>query len=254
MQVVNLPDIVKGHKKAPKGKTNGYKEAQNSQKNPLRPFVPFLWQPIPLFCQPRYQKQRLLGLMDPTATSEFIAVSMESPVVELEDFTKVVEVYWHRIFRFILASVRDADAASTLTQDCFWRAYRGRNRFRGDASVNTWLMQIAVNLVRDYGRNRRLQFWKRAFSSSVDTKAISDWLADGSVTPEMKTVMKEQVDAVWAATVALSERQRTVFLLRFVEDMELLEIAAATGLTEGSVKVHLFRAVQSVRKQVRSLK
>src|SRR5262245_32588330 len=95
---------------------------------------------------------------------------------------------------------------------------------------------------------------ERTLSSSVDTRAISDWMPDRGMSPETKTFVKEQMEAVWAATIALSERQRTVFLLRFVEDMELLEIAAATGLTEGAVKVHLFRAVQSVRKRIRSLK
>jgi RNA polymerase sigma-70 factor, ECF subfamily len=193
-------------------------------------------------------------LMDPTAASEFIPTTMESPVVELQDFDRLVQIYWPRVFRFVLASVRDTDAAQTLTQDCFWRAYRGRNRFRGDSSVSTWLIRIALNLVRDYGRNRRLRFWNRTLSSSVDTRAISDWLPDRDMSPETKTFVREQVEAVWAATVILSERQRTVFLLRFVEDMELLEIAAATGLTEGAVKVHLFRAVQSVRKRIRSLK
>ena len=193
-------------------------------------------------------------LMDPTAATEFIPAGMGSTVVELQDFDKLVQIYWPRVFRFVLASVRDTDAAETLTQDCFWRAYRGRNRFRGESSVNTWLIHIAVNLVRDYGRNRRLQFWRRTLSSSVDTRAISDWMPDRGMSPETKTFVKEQMEAVWAATIALSERQRTVFLLRFVEDMELLEIAAATGLTEGAVKVHLFRAVQSVRKRIRSLK
>jgi len=205
-------------------------------------------------CQPPQPKQRLFELMDPTAATEFISTSMESPVVELQDFDKLVQIYWPRVFRFVLASVRDPDVAETLTQDCFWRAYRGRNRFRGDSSVSTWLIHIAVNLVRDYGRNRRLQFWRRMLSSSVDTRAISDWVPDRDMSPEAKTFVREQVEAVWAATVTLSERQRTVFILRFVEDMELLEIAAATGLTEGAVKVHLFRAVQSVRKRIRSLK
>lgn len=59
---------------------------------------------------------------------------------------------------------------------------------------------------------------------------------------------KEQVAAIWRAAANLSERQRTVFLLRFVEDMDLLEIAAVTGMKEGTVKTHLFRAVQSVRR------
>jgi RNA polymerase sigma-70 factor (ECF subfamily) len=197
---------------------------------------------------------RLSDLMDPSAASHFIATGMDSPVVELEDFDRVVRIYWPKIFRFVLASVRDQETAETVTQDCFWKAYRSRHRFRGDSSVNTWLMHIAVNLVRDFGRNRRFKFWRRAFASSIDAGSISDWVPDRHMSPEAKAVITEQVNAVWAATSNLSQRQRTVFLLRFVEDMDLLEIAAATGLTEGAVKVHLFRALKSVRKQIGSFK
>src|SRR5687767_12979164 len=100
---------------------------------------------------------RLEPQMEPAATSELIATSMDTSVAEMADFDKIVELYWPRVFRFVLSSVRDRDAAETLTQDCFMRAYRARDRFRGDSSVITWLMRIAVNLVRDYGRNRRLQ-------------------------------------------------------------------------------------------------
>ena len=53
------------------------------------------------------------------------------------------------------------------------------------------------------------------------------------------------------AVTGLSGRQRTVFLLRFVEDMEIAEIGKATGLSEGTVKAHLSRAVSRVRSEVR---
>jgi len=192
--------------------------------------------------------------MDQTAASELIAASMAGPAIELQDFDRVVQLYWPRVFRFVLASVRDRDTAQTLTQDCFWRAYRNRNRFRGDSSVNTWLMHIAVNLIRDFSRNRRLQFWKRTLSSSVDARTISDCISHRDLSPEKTALLKEQVEAVWTATDSLSERQRTVFLLRFVEDMDVLEIAAVTGLTEGAVKVHLFRAMKAVRKRIGSIK
>ncbi|MCX6620504.1 MAG: sigma-70 family RNA polymerase sigma factor, partial [Acidobacteria bacterium] len=56
--------------------------------------------------------------------------------------------------------------------------------------------------------------------------------------------------AVWDASEKLPERQRTVFLLRFVEDLDLLEIAAATGMKEGTVKTHLFRALRAVRERL----
>jgi RNA polymerase sigma-70 factor (ECF subfamily) len=190
--------------------------------------------------------------MNSTTVSRLIATGMENHAAELQDFDKVVEIYWPRVFGFVLASIRDRDAAETLTQDCFWRAYRARTRFRGDSSLHTWLMRIAVNLVRDFGRNRRLQFWKRVTSSpfGTDIRSINEIVCHRGISPEAAALVREQVQAVWAATTCLSERQRTVFLLRFVEDMDLLEIAAATGLTEGAVKVHLFRAVRAVRRQL----
>ena len=61
---------------------------------------------------------------------------------------------------------------------------------------------------------------------------------------------REQVAHVWRAVENLSERQRTVFLLRFVEEMELKEIAESTGMGEGTVKAHLSRALARVRKEI----
>jgi len=182
-----------------------------------------------------------------TATTGFIAMNMENPVLELDDFDRLVERYRTRVLRFVFVSVRDWDLAETVTQDCFWKAYKHRNAFRGDCSALTWLMRIAVNLVRDHTRSRRFQFWKKA--ETVQDEDIGDW-ADRNISPEERAAMNEQVEAVWEATKTLSERQRTVFLLRFVEDLDVGEIAAATGLTENAVNVHLFRAVRGVRKRL----
>jgi RNA polymerase sigma-70 factor (ECF subfamily) len=111
-------------------------------------------------------------------------------------------------------------------------------------------MQIAVNLVRDHARNRRLQFWKRTQVSGQPIEGVRDWLADTHHSAEAKAMLQEQVEAVWSAAQNLPERQRTVFLLRFAEDMDLREIATATGMKEGTVKAHLFRALRSVRERM----
>lgn len=190
--------------------------------------------------------------MQPIATSGIMIDPMRCATAELEDFDAVVRDYRTRVFRFALASLRDRDAAETLTQDCFLRAYQGRERFRGEASLATWLMQIAVNLVRDHVRNRRLQFWKRTQSSALDLESAGERILDRESSPEKKALAREQLCAVWTATERLPERQRTVFLLRFVEDMDILEIAGATGMKEGTVKVHLFRALQTVRERMGS--
>jgi RNA polymerase sigma-70 factor (ECF subfamily) len=184
-----------------------------------------------------------------TAATQFAAPYREN-AIGLDDIDAVLRLYRLKVFRFILVSLRDREAAENLTQDCFFKAYQTRGRFRKDCSIETWLMHIAVNLVRDYARNRRIQFWRRTSLAGSPAETIESWLPDGQRSPEMCAQFKQQMEAVWAAAATLPERQRTVFLLRFVEDMELLEIAAATGMKEGTVKVHLFRALRTVRERV----
>lgn len=167
------------------------------------------------------------------------------------DFELLMQTHQRRVFRFLLASLRDRDAAETLTQETFFKAFKSLSTFRGEAAVGTWIMQIAVNLMRDHLRNRRWQFWKQV-SQGPQVTEISDLLPQDAMTPEQMTSAREQVQAVWRAAQELSQRQRTVFLLRFVEDMGLAEIAAATGMKPGTVKVHLFRALQSLRQRLRN--
>jgi RNA polymerase sigma-70 factor (ECF subfamily) len=100
------------------------------------------------------------------------------------------------------------------------------------------------------GFNRRLRFWNRTRAAAPEFDLVSQSLADRGASPEGAALAKERVAAVWSVVETLSQRQRTVFLLRFVEDLDLLEIAAVTGLREGTVKVHLFRALEAVRKRV----
>jgi RNA polymerase sigma-70 factor, ECF subfamily len=169
---------------------------------------------------------------------------------ELQDFDLLVKRYRPRIFRFLLASLRDRDLAENLTQDCFVRAYRAREQFRGAAQAGTWLMQIAANLLRDHQGSGRSKFWKRALRMGVDVADLGDWVPDRHGSPEQLASAKEQVQAIWKTVAGLSERQRTVFLLRFVEDLNLLEIADVTGMKEGTVKTHLFRALEAVRARL----
>lgn len=187
--------------------------------------------------------------MEPAATAtalmEHSATTREA---ETGDFDGVVHLYWARVFRFALASLRDRDAAEALTQDCFLHAHKAWKRFRGEASVQTWLMRIAVNLIRDASRNRRLRFWKRL--RDVDADGIGVHARDARLSPEAETLLREQIAGIWKATACLPERQKTVFLLRFADEMTLLEIAAATGLSENAVKVHLYRALRAVRTQM----
>ena len=172
----------------------------------------------------------------------------------LEDFDEMVRQHRPRVFRFILASLRDRETAENLTQDCFVRAYQARERFRGASSVATWFLRIAANLVRDHESSSRLKFWRRMLHSTEDVADLEYAIPDRQHSPETQALIREQVQSIWKAAAVLPARQRTVFLLRFVEDMDLLEIAEITGMKEGTVKVHLFRALNSVRARLEGTK
>ena len=170
--------------------------------------------------------------------------------IAAQAFSCVVTKHRPQIFRFLLASMRDVDLAETLTQECFLKAHRNWGSFRGESSALTWLMRIAINLQKDHWRNRRMQFWRHTQNNSVDLDEASEWLPSGESSAEQQLLAREQVKRVWKSVAGLSERQRTVFLLRYVEERDLSEIAQATGLSEGTVKAHLSRALGKVRAEL----
>jgi RNA polymerase sigma-70 factor, ECF subfamily len=175
-------------------------------------------------------------------------------IAELDDVNALCATYRSRIYRYALMSLRDPDLAESVTQDCFLKAYRARDEFRGDCSVATWLTRIATNLIRDTTRSRKFQFWKMVSSTAVDISALADRLRSPGLSAEKSMVVREELLKVWDAVANLPGKQRSVFLLRFVEEMELPEIATAMGLHVGTVKSHLHRALTAVRKAMERTK
>jgi len=188
--------------------------------------------------------------MEEIAGNELAIEKREQAMLELADFDEVVRVYRPRILRFLLSSLTDRDAAEALTQECFLKAWSARHQFRGESSLSTWLTRIAVNLMRDHLRSRSLRFWQKTRGSALDVMDISDWIPDGRSSPESTALARERVAAVWRAVKDLSSHQRSVFVLRFVEEMELEEIATTIGMNLSTVKSHLYRALAVIRERL----
>jgi len=170
-----------------------------------------------------------------------------SAATPFDDLETIVAAHQQRIFRFLLASLREPDLAHTLTQETFLRAWTTRSSFRGDCSIATWLTRIALNLLRDHTRTNRFRFWRRVSASSVDASSIALLLPHPDSPPDSRLIASEQMALIWQTVSSLSPRQRTVFLLRFVDEMELPEIADTTGLPLSTVKSHLYRALGAIR-------
>ena len=168
-------------------------------------------------------------------------------ISQLDDVAALMRLYKAKIFRFVAFSVRDLDAAESITQDCFLKAHNTRNQFRGDCSVSTWLMRIAFNLVRDHTKTQKFRFWKTTQSSSIDVNELGNYLPSGASSPEAQYLARERVEMIRSSLEKLSEKQRSIFLMKFVEDLDISEIAEVTGMPVQTVKTHLYRAVAAIR-------
>jgi len=164
-----------------------------------------------------------------------------------DDMATIHALYEPRLFRFLLLSVRDRDLALTLTQETFLKAWRTRSSFRGECSVASWITRIALNLLRSHTRTEHFRFWKRAAATAVDADDIAGRLPHNSRSAEELLIARQSLAQVWKCVEQLTSRQRTIFLLRFVEELELSEIAETLNLPLPTVKTHLYRGLDRLR-------
>jgi RNA polymerase sigma-70 factor (ECF subfamily) len=171
----------------------------------------------------------------------------EARVSDLEDIEELMRVHRRSVLRHAWWLLKDRDLAETVTQDCFLRAFNSRGLYRGQCSVRTWLLAIATNLVRDSTRTHGFRFWKQVRSSAVDVCAMESRLPSRRQTVEGEMLTRENLRHIWATVDGLPGRQRTIFMLRFVEEMQVSEIAETTGLNLSTVKSLLYRTLRTVR-------
>ena len=191
-----------------------------------------------------------------TTTMEMPGSRGRTEGIVAEEFDHVVRTHQRRVFQVLFSLVRDRDLADNLTQDCFLRAYQKRTTFRGEASVETWLVRIAVNLARDHARNRRWAFWRKFAGVDFDPRRT---VQPRSITP---TPLPRLSGPCWHASNwrlrnrswKESRRNSAWHSLRFFEEMTLEEIAETMQVEVGTVKAHLFRAVSAVRNKLKGRK
>ena len=152
----------------------------------------------------------------------------------------------------------DPEDARDCAQEALIQVFRNLARFEGRSRFSTWLYRVVVNTCLD-ARRRRRRWLQMIFNRRAEKQdaAGGDSIFDNLPAPEdgsdpVSSVSAEELKRdVTDALGRLSEKQRMVFQLKVFQEMSIAEIAAATGMAEGTVKSHLFRATQSVRDQLR---
>jgi len=172
------------------------------------------------------------------------------PIHELDDIDALVRIYQARLLRFVACSTGDVDLAETIVQDTLLRAYNCRESFRGECSVNTWLTGIAINVLRDHQRTERYKFWKKVKTTAIDVHEMASFIPAEGSSPEVQLLAKEKVKRLAQVLGTLSPRQRTIFLMKFSEEMPVIDISEVLGIPATTVRTHLHRALKAVRSQL----
>lgn len=158
----------------------------------------------------------------------------------IDEFDAVVRRASARWYSACLRITQDAALAEDAVQEALLSAWRGRDRFRGDAGFDTWVHRIAINAALELVRKRGPQ---AEFAQDEDAPSTDAGPADAQLCSAFGA-------ALAAAMARLSERERLCFVLKHLEQWRLEEIAAATAVSVDSVKQSLFRALGKLRLEL----
>jgi RNA polymerase sigma-70 factor, ECF subfamily len=179
--------------------------------------------------------------------AELTSLNQERRLIEAaqSDPSRFAELYegnFHRVYAFVARRVSSRDEAQDITAEVFHQALRnlGRFQWRG-VPFAAWLLRIAANALAD-----RWQRAGRTLEVPADDAAIENEAAHGdAVEVERRAMLFQLVDR-------LPADQRLVVQRRFVDQKSVREIAQELGRTEGAVKQLQFRALETLRSQIRS--
>ena len=163
-------------------------------------------------------------------------------------FNQLIDRYQGDIHRMIYYRIRARMDAEDLTQDVFVRAFRSISRLREPERFRGWLYTIAVNRVNDYLRKKRVRSIFKSSDEGPEIQPEADQLREH---PEaLEQVLKEDFwRQVGRIAKKLSKMEREVFMLRFLDSLNINEIAQVLKKSESTIKTHLYRALAKFKKE-----
>lgn len=172
---------------------------------------------------------------------------------DLSALEEMVREYQDRIYRLARGLLRDPEEALDVTQEAFLRVHQNIGRFAEKSAFYTWLYRIVVNLCHDTRRRaqrRRKEFSLDQYNEEREREGEAGLeIADPQgVDPRDRGADEELEARVVEAMESLPEKHRTALLLREVENMSYEEIAAATGVSIGTVMSRLFYARKKMQE------
>ena len=172
-----------------------------------------------------------------TIDEQQLIAMLSDPSTQRKAFELVVRQYSEQLYWQVRRIVLTHEDANDVMQNVMLKAWTNLNTFRKDSKLSTWLYRIAVNESLDFIRRQKNSSTVSADDTSgIANTLIADDYFDGD---ETEAQLQE-------AIAKLPDVQRTVFNLRYYEEMKYSEISEILNTTEGALKASYHIAVKKI--------
>ena len=166
-------------------------------------------------------------------------------------FEQLVREYQGLCWHVVQRMVRHPEDTRELCQEAFLRVHRYLHQYRFDSPLKSWIGQVAYSVAKRHLEKRRIAIAEMPADSEGDGLSLLDQVGDGfdleaaCADAEIAAGLHEEIEA-------LPPMQRTLLTLYHLDEVPIVEIARITGMAEGTIKSHLFRARARLRERLQA--
>lgn len=165
---------------------------------------------------------------------------------------ELIELYQHRLLRYLLFLTGKREVAEDLFQETWMRVLLRGSQYNGKARFDTWLFTIARNLVIDLSRKRTMASLDEMSEGGEDDRPFE--IAMSGPSPLEQFQSREDCAEVGEVLLKLESNYREVLVLRFYEELSLEEIATVTKAPLSTVKSRLYRGLAALKPEMEQLR
>ncbi|MBN1532168.1 MAG: RNA polymerase sigma factor [Spirochaetes bacterium] len=168
-----------------------------------------------------------------------------------DDFSKIVEKYQDRVFRYVFAKLSNYDEAMDVTQEIFIMTLEALASFRRESKFSTWFFSIMINYCKNYHKKRgRFTSVPLTFSRGEEEYELQ--IPDHRENPEERVIMHDSLRILREEIQRLPEDYREILVLRDIDGLSYNEISDILNINLSNVKVRIHRGREFLKNRLHS--
>jgi len=191
-------------------------------------------------------ERKIIRIRKPERNHDVVMLVEKANAGNRISMEQLVDLFHQDIFRMVYYRTRSKMDAEDLTQEIFIKMFKNLRRLNDARKFRAWLYRIAVNCVRDFQRKKNLL----TFFGTISKLEESIPNGQNPNNPVSSLMRKEFFNCLRGFTKELSRGEREVFMLRFLNDLEIREIAYILKKNDSTIKTHLYRALKKMRQNL----